>query len=217
MAMEISRRWVTTRLRLCFCLSCCAAALRAANTTLSLLRRTGGGRARSAAAAPHTGKPLAAPALPLPRPTRRCVCATCARRAGAPGVRLDNADHSHGSRRDQSPRAVSGCATCRCAPHRVDPRPRSPTTSSLTEVVLTDVSRIPPPAASSESRAADRYPLPSAAAMMLAAVALSRGNSAAIVPACMTATRSLIPRISGSSEEIIRIAMPRSARSCIRL
>ena len=36
------------------------------------------------------------------------------------------------------------------------------------------------------------------------------------VPPCITAMRSLIPRISGSSEEIMMIAMPCSARSTMR-
>jgi hypothetical protein len=54
------------------------------------------------------------------------VCATCARRAGAPGVRLGTADHNGGSRRDESPGALSSCAKRRRAPHRVGPRPRSP-------------------------------------------------------------------------------------------
>ena len=37
----------------------------------------------------------------------------------------------------------------------------------------------------------------------------------AIVPPCITAILSLIPRISGSSEDIMTIAIPCSARSTI--
>jgi hypothetical protein len=58
-------------------------------------------------------------------PPKGCVCATDARRAGAPGVPLDDADHRHRRRRDESPRPVSGCAARRCAPHRVGRRRRS--------------------------------------------------------------------------------------------
>jgi hypothetical protein len=61
-----------------------------------------------------------------PAPTRGCVCATCARRAGAPDVRFDVADHNGGSRRDESAGALSGCAEQRRAPHRVAPRPHPP-------------------------------------------------------------------------------------------
>jgi hypothetical protein len=56
-----------------------------------------------------------------PAATSGCVCATCARRAGAPVVRFDVADHNGGSRRDESAGALSGCAEQRRAPHRVPP------------------------------------------------------------------------------------------------
>ena len=46
-------------------------------------------------------------------------------------------------------------------------------------------------------------------------VAPSRSMIATIVPPCMTAIRSLMPRISGSSEEIIRMARPSPASSLI--
>jgi len=42
------------------------------------------------------------------------------------------------------------------------------------------------------------------------------GATPATVPVCMTAILSLMPRISGSSDEIIMTATPRSARSTIR-
>ncbi len=46
-------------------------------------------------------------------------------------------------------------------------------------------------------------------------VASSRDRTPAIVPACMTAMRSLMPSTSGNSEEIITIAAPRSRSSFI--
>jgi len=54
-----------------------------------------------------------------------CACATHARRAGAPDGPLGDADHKVGSRREESPRALSGYALRRCAPHRVGRRGRS--------------------------------------------------------------------------------------------
>ena len=49
---------------------------------------------------------------------------------------------------------------------------------------------------------------PSAAAITLSALAVARGIVVAMVPATITAMRSLMPRISGSSDEIMMIAMP---------
>ena len=53
----------------------------------------------------------------------------------------------------------------------------------------------------------------SAIARIVSAVASARERTPAIVPRRITAIRSLMPRISGNSDEIIRIASPRSARS----
>jgi hypothetical protein len=105
----------------------------ASGPTLSFLRRRmAGERARSAAAAAPPRRETACASCPsAPAPTKGCVCATCARRAGAPAGRLGHADHMGGSRRDESARAVSGCATSRRAPHRVGPRPRSPAIPAL--------------------------------------------------------------------------------------
>ena len=50
--------------------------------------------------------------------------------------------------------------------------------------------------------------LPVAARMMLSCVASLRSNSPPTLPSCMTSTRSLMPRISGSSEEIMMMALP---------
>jgi hypothetical protein len=83
-----------------------------------------GGRRRSARREIAPGSCSLAPAA-----TKGCVCATHARRAGAPVRRLGGADHSGGSRRDESPGALSGCAKRRRAPHRVGPPPRSSTRS----------------------------------------------------------------------------------------
>ena len=46
-------------------------------------------------------------------------------------------------------------------------------------------------------------------------VASARSSSPTIVPPCITAMRSLMPRISGSSDEIITIASPPPASSLI--
>ena len=101
---------------------------------------TSSGRAGSpSAAAPHAGKSLAAHTLPLPRRVRMRVDDTCQahqmRRAGrwelrgsqrpnSPRVRgVPGAAAALGC---QSPRALSGCALRRRAPHRVGRQPRSP-------------------------------------------------------------------------------------------
>ena len=56
---------------------------------------------------------------------------------------------------------------------------------------------------------------PSASSRIASWVASARSSVPATVPPCITAIRSLMPRISGSSDEIIRIAMPRAASSPI--
>ena len=67
-------------------------------------------------------------------------------------------------------------------------------------------------AASSCGEAADpgdhAATIPAAAAMIGSCVASSRDNSATSRPSRITSTRSLIPRISGNSDEIIRIVNP---------
>jgi hypothetical protein len=87
-----------------------------------------GGRRRSARREIAPGSCSLAPAA-----TKGCVCATHARRAGALVMRFSSADHNGGSRRDESPGALSGCAKHRRAPHRVGPPPRS-STRSITAV-----------------------------------------------------------------------------------
>ena len=54
-----------------------------------------------------------------------------------------------------------------------------------------------------------------AAAMTPSASAVARGNVATMRPPRTTRMRSLTPRISGRSDEIIRIATPRAARSAM--
>ena len=54
---------------------------------------------------------------------------------------------------------------------------------------------------------------PSAQFRIFSSVASARVNSPAMRPSRMTMTRSLMPRISGSSEEIIRMAAPRFTSS----
>src|SRR5262249_2615346 len=56
---------------------------------------------------------------------------------------------------------------------------------------------------------------PSARANTRSGVASERSRVATIVPPRMTTIRSLMPRISGSSEEIIKMATPCSARPII--
>jgi hypothetical protein len=58
-----------------------------------------------------------------------CVWAAHARRTDAPGVPLDDADHTGRTRRDESARAVSSCAvrgTLRIAPATEPARPALP-------------------------------------------------------------------------------------------
>src|SRR4051812_2279298 len=55
--------------------------------------------------------------------------------------------------------------------------------------------------------------LPVAAAITVSSVASERGISAVRRPSCITSTRSAMPRISGRSEEIIRMATPSAASS----
>src|SRR6202042_1289951 len=50
-----------------------------------------------------------------------------------------------------------------------------------------------------------------ASSMIRSSLAWSRGNSATIRRSCITRIRSLMPRISTRSDEIIRMATPRSA------
>src|SRR5262249_29700276 len=71
----------------------------------------------------------------------------------------------------------------------------------------------PPPAATSETNSLVSWP--SARASTRSGVASERSNSPTIVPPCMTTMRSLMPRISGSSEEIMRTATPCSAKPII--
>ena len=99
-------------------------------TSASLSHRwTSSGRAGSpSAAAPHAGKALAAHTLPLSRRLRMRVDDTCQAHRCAGRVVGINADHTARSRRAESPRALSGCALRRRAPHRVGRRPRSPAT-----------------------------------------------------------------------------------------
>src|SRR6185503_253300 len=66
-----------------------------------------------------------------------------------------------------------------------------------------------------EDHAAAPSAWPSARAITRSCVASPRPRMPASAPPRRTPTRSLIPRISGSSEEIIRIASPFSARSTI--
>ena len=54
---------------------------------------------------------------------------------------------------------------------------------------------------------------PTPARGSLSWVASARSRIPTIVPPCITAIRSLMPRISGSSDEIIRMASPRPASS----
>ena len=58
--------------------------------------------------------------------------------------------------------------------------------------------------------ASRRERCPSASSRIASCVASARSSMPATVPPCITAIRSLMPRISGSSDEIIRIARPRA-------
>ena len=57
---------------------------------------------------------------------------------------------------------------------------------------------------------------PSASSRIASWVAAGRSSTPTIAPPCITAIRSLMPRISGSSDEIIRMARPRPASSLMR-
>jgi hypothetical protein len=95
-------------------------------TTLSDPSTSSGRAGSTSAAAPHAGKSLAARTLSVPRRLRMPVDDTCqAHRCAGRAVGI-YADHTARSRREESPRALSGCALRRRAPHRVGRRPRSP-------------------------------------------------------------------------------------------
>ena len=74
-----------------------------------------------------------------------CVCATCATRTDAPVVFRRYADHRVGSRRDESPGAVSGCAVQRHAPHRACRRVPSSCVARRFPLVFERAGATPPP------------------------------------------------------------------------
>ena len=97
-----------------------------------------------------------------------------------------------------------GCRGRRTLERRPPARPRAPGSPS-------------PPSFATPQRHVRRPRRDRAPATGFSTASLRRGSSRhASCPPCMTAIRSLMPRISGSSDEIIRIASPSSASICIR-